>query len=338
MTDISSRVRDLTPRLVATRRDLHQHPEIAFEEVRTAGIVAERLRELGLEPRTGLGKTGVVAVWDSGRPGPTVLARADMDALPVPEEKSVEYRSTVLGKMHACGHDGHTSVLLAVAEVVTGMAEACEAAGCALLGGETAEMPGVYMPGAFDIAGCLVGLAERKALLPRGDVAAGDALIGIASSGPHTNGYSFLRRLFDWMPMDATPPGFDRTLGEALLEPHRSYLPVLDPAFATGHVKALAHITGGGLPENLPRVLPDGVDAEIALGSWPRGALFDLIAELTTGVEPYELHRMLNMGIGMVAVVADEHVAEVQAAIPEPTWLIGRLVGGQPGSRTVHLL
>jgi len=123
MTDISSRVRDLTPRLVATRRDLHQHPEIAFEEVRTAGIVAERLRELGLEPRTGLGKTGVVAVWDSGRPGPTVLARADMDALPVPEEKSVEYRSTVLGKMHACGHDGHTSVLLAVAEVVTGMAD-----------------------------------------------------------------------------------------------------------------------------------------------------------------------------------------------------------------------
>lgn len=225
-----------------------------------------------------------------------------------------------------------------VAEVVTGMAEACEAAGCALLGGETAEMPGVYAPGAFDIAGTLVGVAERARLLPRPDVEAGDALIGVASSGPHTNGYSFLRKLFDWVPMDATPPGFDRTIGDALLEPHRSYLNVLDAALATGHVKALAHITGGGLPENLPRVLPDGVDAEIALGSWPRGPLFELIAELATGVDTHELHRMLNMGIGMVVVVAEAHVAEVQASIAEPTWLIGRLVRGEPGSRTVHLV
>jgi phosphoribosylamine--glycine ligase/phosphoribosylaminoimidazole synthetase len=225
-----------------------------------------------------------------------------------------------------------------VAEVVTGMAEACEAAGCALLGGETAEMPGVYAPGAFDIAGTLIGVAERGQLLPRPDVSAGDALIGVASSGPHTNGYSFLRRVFDWMPMDATPPGFERTIGEALLEPHRSYLPVLERALATGHVKALAHITGGGLPENLPRVLPDGVDAEIALGSWPRGPLFDLIAELATGVDTHELHRMLNMGIGMVVVAADEHVAEVQQAIPEQSWLIGRLIRGKQGSRTVHLV
>ncbi len=225
-----------------------------------------------------------------------------------------------------------------VADVVSGMAEACEAAGCALLGGETAEMPGVYAPRAFDIAGTLVGVAERGALLPRGDVEAGDALIGLASSGPHTNGYSFLRQLFDWMPMDAVPPGFDRSIGEALLEPHRSYLHVLAGALATGHVKALAHITGGGLPENLPRVLPDGVDAEIALGAWPRGPLFDLIAELATAVEPYELHRMLNMGIGMVAVVAEQHVGTVQAAIAEDTWVIGRLVRGKQGSRTVHLV
>jgi len=225
-----------------------------------------------------------------------------------------------------------------VAEVVTGMAEACQAAGCALLGGETAEMPGVYAPGAFDIAGTLIGVAERGQLLPRADVAAGDALVGIASSGPHTNGYSFLRKLFDWMPMDATPPGFDCTIGEALLEPHRSYLHVLEAALATGHVKALAHITGGGLPENLPRVLPDGVDAEIALGSWPRGPLFELIAELATGVDAHELHRMLNMGIGMVVVVAEDHVADVRAAIAEETWLIGRLVRGKQGSRTVHLV
>ncbi len=225
-----------------------------------------------------------------------------------------------------------------VADVVTGMAEACEASGCVLLGGETAEMPGVYAPGAFDVAGTLVGIAERGELLPRDNVAAGDVLIGIASSGPHTNGFSFLRKLFEWVPMDVTPPGFDRTLGDALLEPHRSYLNVLDGALASGKVKALAHITGGGLPENLPRVLPDGVDAEIELGSWPRGPLFELIAELATGVDTHELHRMLNMGIGMVVVVAAADVAEVQASIPEATWRIGALVRGQAGSRTVHLL
>lgn len=225
-----------------------------------------------------------------------------------------------------------------VAEVVTGMAEACEAAGCVLLGGETAEMPGVYAPGAFDVAGTLVGIAERRELLPRDDVAAGDRLIGVRSSGPHTNGFSFLRKLFDWVPMDATPPGFDRTLGAALLEPHRSYLGVLDAALATGRVKALAHITGGGLPENLPRVLPDGVDAEVELGSWPRGPLFELIGELASGVDVHELHRMLNMGIGMVVVCAEDDVDEVQAAIAEETWVIGTLVAGQHGGRTVHLL
>ena len=225
-----------------------------------------------------------------------------------------------------------------VADVVTGMAEACEASGCVLLGGETAEMPGVYTEGSFDVAGTLVGIAERGELLPRDDVAPGDVLIGVASSGPHTNGFSFLRKLFDWVPMDATPPGFERTLGEALLEPHRSYLPVLEQALAGGRVKALAHITGGGLPENLPRVLPDGVDAEIALGSWPRGPLFELIAELASGVDTHELHRMLNMGIGMVVVCSPDDADEVQASIAEETWVIGALVGSEAGSRQVHLV
>jgi phosphoribosylaminoimidazole synthetase len=199
-------------------------------------------------------------------------------------------------------------------------------------------MPGVYAEGAFDIAGTLIGYAERAELLPRDDVAAGDALVGVASSGPHTNGYSFLRKLFDWVPMDVTPPGFDRPLGDALLEPHRSYLHVLGSAIDSGKLKALAHITGGGLPENLPRALPDGIDAEIELGSWPRGPLFELIAELATGVDTHELHRMLNMGVGMVLVVAERDVEAVQALIDEPTWLIGRLVTGEPGHRRVHLV
>lgn len=225
-----------------------------------------------------------------------------------------------------------------VAEVVTGMAESCEAAGCVLLGGETAEMPGVYAPGAFDVAGTLVGVAERGSLLPRDDVGPGDVLVGVGSSGPHTNGFSFLRRLFDWIPMDVVPPGFDVSLGDALLAPHRSYLAVLDKALESGKVKALAHITGGGLPENLPRVLPDGVDAEVRLGSWPRGPLFDLIAELATGVDERELHRMLNMGIGMVVVCSPHDVDDVQATIDEETWVIGGLARGRAGTREVHLL
>jgi phosphoribosylaminoimidazole synthetase len=221
-----------------------------------------------------------------------------------------------------------------VAEVVRGMADACRAAGCALLGGETAEMPGVYQPGAFDIAGTLVGVAERSRLLPRPDVGAGDVLIGVASSGPHTNGYSLLRKVFDWIPMDVAPEGFERPLGETLLEPHRSYLDVLRPALDSGSVKALAHITGGGLPENLPRVLPDDVDARIDLGSWPVSPLFRLVRELTPRMSTDELYRTLNMGIGMVIVCAPDDVAIVQAAIDEPTWIIGELT---PGSGTVHL-
>lgn len=123
MPTIHEHAQALAERTVALRRDLHQHPEIAFQEVRTMGVVAERLRELGLSPRTGVGRTGVIAVWDSGRPGPTVLARADMDALPVPEEKDVPYRSQREGWMHACGHDGHTAVLLSVAEVLIARAD-----------------------------------------------------------------------------------------------------------------------------------------------------------------------------------------------------------------------
>ncbi|MEX2252517.1 MAG: phosphoribosylamine--glycine ligase [Thermoleophilaceae bacterium] len=226
-----------------------------------------------------------------------------------------------------------------MAEVVTGMAEACEAAGCALLGGETAEMPGVYEPGAFDVAGTIVGAAERAELLPRDDVVAGDVLIGLASSGPHTNGYSFLRRLFEWLPMDVVPDGLDRPLGDALLEPHRSYLDVLTPALDGGGVKALAHITGGGLPENLPRILPAGLDAEVRLGTWPVPPLFRLAAELATGVDVHELHRTLNMGVGMVAVCDPADVDAIRASIAEPTWVIGELiaVGTAPG-RTVRIV
>ena len=224
-----------------------------------------------------------------------------------------------------------------VAEVVIGMAEACRVANCAVLGGETAEMPGVYQPGAFDIAGTLVGVADRGSLLPRADVSAGDVLVGLASSGPHTNGYSLLRQLFDWIPMDVVPEGMDRPLGEALLEPHRNYLDPLRAALdADGSpIKALAQITGGGLPENLPRVLPEDVGAEIDLGSWPVPPLFQLVEELTPTMSTDERYRTLNMGIGMVTVCSPDDVERLQSLIPEQTWVIGRLVNGDR-SVTLH--
>lgn len=174
-------------------------------------------------------------------------------------------------------------------------------------------------------------------MLPRGNVAAGDVLIGVASNGPHTNGYSLLRKVFEWLPMDATPPGFDRSIGDALLVSHRSYLDVLDSALASPALKAMAHITGGGLPENLPRVLPDDCDAVVRLGTWPVPALFALVAEATPRLDAYELHRTLNMGIGMVLVCAPHDVAELQARIAEPTWVIGNVVPARGGARRVDL-
>ena len=221
-----------------------------------------------------------------------------------------------------------------VASIVTGMAQACAAGGCALLGGETAEMPGVYRPGAFDVAGTLVGVAERDELLPR-NVAIGDVLIGVASNGPHTNGYSLLRKIFEWLPLDAQPAPLTMPIVDALLQPHRSYLNVLMPALATGKVNALAHITGGGLVENVPRALPDDVDAVITLGSFPILPLFQLVQELTTGMDTVELYRTVNMGIGMVVIVHPDHIAAVQASIPEPTWIIGELVVGHKEVRLV---
>jgi phosphoribosylaminoimidazole synthetase len=216
-----------------------------------------------------------------------------------------------------------------VADVVGGMAQACAASGCVLLGGETAEMPGVYQPGAFDVAGTLVGAVDRDDLLPRPGIGPGDVLVGLASSGPHTNGYSLLRKLFAWLPLDAVPAPLETTIADALLQPHRSYLGVLRAALAAGGlVKGLAHITGGGLPDNLPRVLPQGTGAWIDTTSWPMPPLFRLVRELATGMDRDELFRTLNMGIGMVVVVGRDRVGELQAAIDEPTWVIGELIAG----------
>jgi phosphoribosylformylglycinamidine cyclo-ligase len=212
-----------------------------------------------------------------------------------------------------------------VAEVVTGAAEACREAGMALIGGETAEMPGVYLAGEFDLAGTIVGVLEREDMLPRPGVQPGDVLLGIRSSGPHTNGYSLIRKIFANVPLKTIFPELGTSLAAALLAPHRSYYPVLYPLLPA--IKAMAHLTGGGFIENIPRVLPENVDAVVHCSSWPVPPLFALIQQRGE-IAPEEMYRVFNMGIGMVAIVDKKNVEKLQKAIPEQTFVIGELVAG----------
>jgi phosphoribosylformylglycinamidine cyclo-ligase len=202
------------------------------------------------------------------------------------------------------------------AAVVAGIAQGCRLSGCALIGGETAEMPGIYQPGDYDLAGFAVGAAERGALLPR-DVAPGDVVLGLASSGVHSNGYSLVRKVVAHAGLDfdaKAPFALERTLGEALLTPTRLYVKSCLAAIREGGgVKALAHITGGGFPDNIPRVLPNSVGARIDLAQVPVLPVFKWLAQ-AGNVEQNEMLRTFNCGIGMIAVV-DKAKADAVATI-----------------------
>jgi phosphoribosylformylglycinamidine cyclo-ligase/phosphoribosylamine--glycine ligase/phosphoribosylformylglycinamidine cyclo-ligase len=211
------------------------------------------------------------------------------------------------------------------AEIVTGIAEACREAGMALLGGETAEMPGVYQPDEFDVAGTIVGAVERSEILPRENLKAGDFLIGFRSSGPHTNGYSLLRKIFADVSLDTFFPELDCSLADVLLTPHRSYLSALYPLLP--QIKALVHITGGGFVENIPRVLPENINANIHVGSWRSPPLWSLIQQ-KGNISTDEMYRVFNMGIGMIAITDQESLASIQKRIPEETFVIGELAAG----------
>jgi phosphoribosylformylglycinamidine cyclo-ligase len=214
------------------------------------------------------------------------------------------------------------------AQIVKGVAEGCRAAGCALIGGETAEMPGLYRPDDYDLAGFAVGAAERSALLPRSDIAAGDALLGIASSGVHSNGYSLVRRVVGSSGLAWNAPApFDRsrTLAEALLTPTRIYVKSCLAALReTGAVKALAHITGGGFPDNVPRVLPPGLGAALDLACVPVPPVFRWLAAVG-GIAQGEMLRTFNCGIGMIAVVEASRAAAVGAVLAREGETVTRL-------------
>lgn len=226
---------------------------------------------------------------------------------------------------------------MAAAEIVTGMAEACQAVGCALLGGETAEMPGVYADGAFDVAGAIVGVANRNALLPMpATMAPGDVVIGLASSGPHTNGYSLIRKLV--ADRDLTMQLADgQSLADALLAPHRCYLPQIEAIQQAGHlIKGMAHITGGGLLDNIPRILPDSLAARIVVRSWQRPPVFEQL--MTWGdLDVVEAHRVFNMGVGM-ALVTPSHAAEPILDLLPDAVVIGRLVERKKDGMGVQLI
>jgi phosphoribosylformylglycinamidine cyclo-ligase len=225
----------------------------------------------------------------------------------------------------------------AVAEqIVGGMAKACRENGCALLGGETAEMPGFYAEGEYDIAGFIVGIVERERLIDGRSIGVGDALIGVPSSGLHTNGYSLVRRIvFERLGLrvDSHVPELGTTVGDALLEPHRSYLPEIRPLLETGRIKGMAHITGGGITDNLPRVLPAGTAARVDRTAWRVPAVFRWLGE-GGRVPEYDLRRSLNMGIGLILVVSASDVDSVRADLLKAgeanSVVIGEIVAGSP--------
>ncbi len=224
-----------------------------------------------------------------------------------------------------------------LASVVEGIARGCREAGCALLGGETAEMPGFYRPGEYDVAGFIVGIVDRRDLLDGSRLRLGDVLLGLPSAGLHTNGYSLARKIvFEELGLRAGEriEGLGATAAEVLLAEHRSYLRPLEGAIRRGLIEGLAHITGGGITDNLPRILPEGTAARIEKGTWPVLPVFDFLMR-EGRVSESEMFRAFNMGIGMIAAVRPEHCAEVESHLDdcaERHYRIGSIV---PGNRAV---
>ncbi len=225
--------------------------------------------------------------------------------------------------------------------IVQGVASACQAVGCALLGGETADMPDIYGRGDFDLVGFIVGVVERGQIIDGNTIREGDVLLGLPSSGLHTNGYSLARKVFgvglggdpeeERARLSRTYAGLGGTLREALLAPHRCYYNELKPVF--GKLKGIAHITGGGIPGNLPRILPDGLAARLRRGSWPVQPVFRLIQERGNVAED-EMYRTFNMGLGMVVACAREEVETVRGQVRDAL-VVGEVIAQKDDRRAV---
>jgi phosphoribosylformylglycinamidine cyclo-ligase len=224
-------------------------------------------------------------------------------------------------------------------QIVDGLASACRDNGCALLGGETAEMPGFYAAGEYDVAGFIVGLVDRARVIDGRSIRAGDRLIGIPSSGLHTNGYSLARRIafeLSGLAVGDVVPELGGTIGDALLVPHRSYLRLIEPLLETGRIKGMAHITGGGITDNLPRVLPEGLEAVVDRRAWPVPAIFQWL-QREGSVPDDDMMRTFNMGIGLILVCAPEHSAQMLDDLARAGEAGAREIGGiEDGRRGVR--
>jgi phosphoribosylformylglycinamidine cyclo-ligase len=222
------------------------------------------------------------------------------------------------------------------AAVVASIAEGCRQAGCALIGGETAEMPGMYAPGDYDLAGFCVGAVERDNVLTGKNIAPGDVILGLASSGVHSNGFSLVRRIIAdnaWNLDERLPSEGNLALGEALLEPTRIYIRALLPLVQERRIKGLVHITGGGLLENIPRVLPESCRAVVEADRWELPQIFSLLQE-GGRIAPEEMARTFNCGVGMAVIVAGDDIVSITSALEgaeETVFEIGRIEGGPRG-------
>jgi phosphoribosylformylglycinamidine cyclo-ligase len=216
-----------------------------------------------------------------------------------------------------------------IAQIVSGVATACQQVGCALLGGETAEMPGVYEPSEVDLVGTIIGVVDRAAVIDGSRIEAGDLLLALPSSGLHTNGYSLARRVLDGLDWEAERPELGGSLGDALLAVHRPYsAPVRRLQAAGVDLRGLAHVTGGGVIDNLPRILPEGVGAVIERGTWPEPPLFGFIQQ-AGGISDDEMFHVFNMGIGMLAVIPAAARALALATLAGEAYVVGEIVGGE---------
>jgi phosphoribosylformylglycinamidine cyclo-ligase len=221
-----------------------------------------------------------------------------------------------------------------VASIVKGVADGCRENGCVLLGGETAEMPDFYAPGEYDVAGFIVGVADRENVIDGKTITKGDVLLALPSAGLHTNGYSLARKLFFEVAGHDTKTyvnDLGMTVGDALLQPHLSYLKTIEPLLASKTIKGLAHITGGGLTDNIPRILPEGLAVEIRKASWPVLPIFSLMQELGN-VPEHEMYRTFNMGVGMVVVASPVDVDHAKSILKQggaEVYEIGKVVAGQ---------
>jgi len=223
------------------------------------------------------------------------------------------------------------------AAVVAGIAKGCELSGCALIGGETAEMPGMYPAGEYDLAGFAVGAVEKSRILTGADVRAGDVVLGLASSGVHSNGFSLVRKCIERAGSSAPATLDGKPFKQAIMEPTRLYVKNVLAALAAHPIKALAHITGGGLLENIPRVLPEGLAAHLVKGSWPQTELFAWL-QATAGIDDFEMNRTFNNGIGMVVVIDPAQAqacADTQRAAGETVYPIGVIAPRGDGAAVV---